>query len=128
MDAKKYLGFLESLNSPETAPLIEAAIQGFQALFEAPHANTVDGRPIDMHVEDVVDQNGYAIALQYVKELIHNILEDRPLDIPNPGNGEVSHLDHPQKDFSSDSVKNLLMRLRILETWLGEKSFKPQSI
>lgn len=122
-----YLVFLESLKTPEHLALIEAAKTGFNILFESPHAETIDGRPIDLHVEDVLGQNGPVIALQYVKELINNIIMGNPLDVPHPGKGEVSHLDHPKTDFSAESLKNILTHLRLLENWLSQKTISTPS-
>lgn len=121
MNIAKFLGFLESLSSDENKPLLEAVKSGFRLLFETPHADTLDGRSIDLHVEDVLVKNGPAIALQYVKEMIKNIQDNNALDIPLPGLGEISHLDDPLGNFSSESVKDILFRLRLIENGLSEK-------
>jgi len=124
MHTTTYLAFLESLSTPEHAPLIEAAKAGFKTLFEAPHGFTTDGRDVDLHVEDVLKKNGPTIALQYVRELIQKIKDNKSLDIPLPGVGEVSHVDNPRDVFSNASLEDILFRLGLIERGLASTGIK----
>lgn len=107
-----FLNFLKSLETDSNNQLLESIRSGFSTLYETPHSETVDGHPLDLHVEDVLNKYGKSEALKYVRILIQNFLNNRPTQILFTNPGEVDHLDYPKLEISESKLKEVLFRLK----------------
>lgn len=107
-----FLNFLKSLENDSNKQLLESIRNGFSTLYEAPHSETVNGDPLDLHVEDVLSKYGKSETLKYVRLLIQNFINNRPTKILFTSPGEVDHLEFPKLELSEDRLKEILFRLK----------------
>ena len=107
-----FLNFLKSLENDSNKQLLESIRSGFTTLYEAPHSETIDGDPLDLHVEDVLTKYGRNETLKYVRLLIQNFVNNRPTDILFTNPGEVDHLDFPKLEISEDRLKQTIFLLK----------------
>lgn len=107
-----FLNFLKSLEDNSNKQLLESIRAGFSTLYETPHSETVYGDPLDLHVEDVLNEYGRSEALKYVRLLIQNFSNNRPMQILFTNPGEIDHLDFPKLEISKGRLKDILFRLQ----------------
>lgn len=112
VDKEKFLNFLSVLETDSNKELLESVRKGFSTVYEAPHAETIDGDPIDLHVEDVLNKYGKAQALKYVKILINNFVNNTPTEILFTNPGEIDHLDYPKLEIPEGKLRDVLFRLK----------------
>lgn len=107
-----FLNFLKSLENDCNKQLLESIRTGFSTLYETPHSETIDGHPLDLHVEDVLSKYGKRETLKYVRLLIQNFVNNRPTQILFTNPGEVDHLEFPKLEISDSKLKEVLFRLK----------------
>ena len=113
MDNKSiFLNFLKSLENSSNRQLLESISTGFSTIYETPHSETINGDPVDLHVEDVLSKYGKSETLKYVRLLMQNFINNRPTQILFTNPGEVDHLDYPTSEISESKLKEIIFRLK----------------
>lgn len=113
-----YKLFLNSLKNSNNSSIVTAFMEAYDALFETPHADTIDGRVVDMHVEDVLKELGKEKTLEYINYLIQGIESNNKIEFMFINKGQEDHIDHPLNEFLPDRISDLLNRLNLIKNSL----------